>query len=72
MTPRAEYAQLVLCSKNLGGGVLLLLLYFALFLVSAGILLCTVFIITFRTWHIAIDRMTARISAGKGKVFNVT
>ena len=72
MTPRTEYDELALCSKTLGSNVLLLLLSFALLIVSAGTLFCTVWITLFRAWRGILDRKTIRISAWKVELFNVS
>ncbi len=65
MTPRTEYAELVLRSKNLGGAVLLLVLSLALLLVCAGICFCTCWITCFGFWRGVIDRITERIKVPK-------
>jgi hypothetical protein len=72
VTPRTEYAELVSRAKNLGSNVLLLLLSFALLIVSAGTAFCTVWITLFRAWRGIIDRQTVRISGWKGDVLNVS
>lgn len=62
MNPRTEFADLVSRSRKLTAAALVLIISFALLIVSAGTLFATVFITVFRTAQGAADRMTAKVT----------
>jgi hypothetical protein len=62
MTPRTEFNDLIARSRALLDAVLLVLITFALLIVSAGVLFCSIWITVFRTGRMIADRTTARVA----------
>jgi hypothetical protein len=71
MNPRTEFRDLISRSRRLFDAALLLLITFALLIVSAGTLFCTIFVTVFTMGRNTIDRTTARVAVEKGTAFHV-
>ena len=71
MNPKDEFKDLCYRSRRLLDAVLLLIITFALAVVSIGTLFCTIFVTVFTMGKNTIDRTTARVSVEKGAAFNV-
>lgn len=66
MTPRTEFRDFLARSRRLFNAVLLLLITFALLVVAAGTLFCTIWITAFTVSRNTVDRWTTRVTAEKG------
>ena len=71
MNPKDEFKDLISRSRRLVDASLLLLITFALLIVSAGTLFCTIFVTVFTMGRNTIDRTTARVVVERGAAFHV-
>jgi hypothetical protein len=71
MNPRTEFRDLLTRSRRLVDAALLLLITFALLIVSAGTLFGTVWVTVFTMGKNTIDRTTERVTVERGAAFHV-
>lgn len=70
MNPKDEFKDLLTRSRRLADAALLVVITFALLLVSAGTLFGTVWITVFTMGRNTIDRTTARVAVERGASFH--